>query len=201
MNLTLKDTIVTRSRALSPWTGFYFLQSLLINFALGYPYSLLYAVAFTCLLHLMWRSAPRVQKVVVGICSVVAAMYYPFGQAYGAPNFNTLLALHSTNMEESTEILTIFPWYSYVIGLFIFALGVIAVRRQPQEKKSWSKIDNLCLIVSIAAFFVAPVQNLAWGGVFKLKDTGYPVFRFVKDIVVNNKEAVSYTHLTLPTKA
>lgn len=100
----------------------------------------------------MWRSAPRVQKAVVGICSVVAAMYYPFGQAYGAPNFNTLLALHSTNMEESTEILTIFPWYSYVIGLFIFALGVIAVRRQPQEKKSWSKIDNLCLIVSVAAF-------------------------------------------------
>jgi hypothetical protein len=44
MNLTLKETLVTRSRALSPWTGFYFLQSLLINFALGYPFSLLYAV-------------------------------------------------------------------------------------------------------------------------------------------------------------
>ena len=49
MNLTLIDTVVTRSRALSPWTGFYFLQSLLINFALGYPFSLLYAVAFTCM--------------------------------------------------------------------------------------------------------------------------------------------------------
>ncbi|MDU7762640.1 MAG: hypothetical protein E7J89_25065, partial [Enterobacter asburiae] len=51
MNVTLIDTVVTRSRALSPWTGFYFLQSLLINFALGYPFSLLYAVAFTCVLH------------------------------------------------------------------------------------------------------------------------------------------------------
>ncbi len=55
--------------------------------------------------------------------------------AYGAPNFNTLLALHSANMEESTEILTIFPWYNYVVGLFIFALGVIAVRRKPVGKK------------------------------------------------------------------
>ncbi len=45
---------------------------------------------------------------------LVAACYFPFAQAYGAPNFNTLLALHSTNMEESTEILTIFPWYSYL---------------------------------------------------------------------------------------
>ncbi len=89
MNVTLIDTVVTRSRALSPWTGFYFLQSLLINFALGYPFSLLYAVAFTCVLHVLWRSAPRVQKALIGICSLVAALYFPFGQAYGAPNFNT----------------------------------------------------------------------------------------------------------------
>ncbi len=189
MNLTLKETVVTRSRSLSPWTGFYFLQSLLINFALGYPFSLLYAVAFTCVLLVLWRSAPRVQKGLLGVCSLVAAMYFPFSQAYGAPNFNTLLAMHSTNMEESTEILTIFPWYSYVVGLFIFALGVIAVRRKP-DQKSWGRLDSLCLAVSVAAFFVAPVQNLAWGGVFKLKDTGYPVVRFVKDVVVNNQEVV-----------
>lgn len=38
--------------------------------------------------------------------------------------------------------------------------------------------------------FVAPMQNLAWGGVFKLKDTGYPVFRFAKDVIVNNNEVI-----------
>ncbi|MGG5839806.1 sulfatase-like hydrolase/transferase, partial [Huaxiibacter chinensis] len=190
MNLTLKETLISRSRALSPWTGFYFLQSLLINLALGYPFSLLYAVAFTCILHILWRSMPRVQKALVGVCSLIAAMYYPFGQAYGSPNFNTVLALHSTNMEESTEILTIFPWYSYVIGLFIFALGVIALRRKVTGEKSWNMLDNLCLAFSVAVFFVTPLQNLAWGGVFKLKDTGYPVFRFVKDVMVNNKEVI-----------
>lgn len=86
MNLTLKDSIIARSRAISPWTGFYFLQSLLINLALGYPLSLLYSVAFTCVLMLLWRTAPRAQKALIGVCSLIAAMYFPFGQAYGSPN-------------------------------------------------------------------------------------------------------------------
>ena len=108
-------------------------------------------------------------------------LLFPFCSAYGAPNFNTLLALHSTNMEESTEILTIFPWYSYLVGIFIFALGVIAIRRKKEsEKARWNTFDSLCLVFSVATFFVAPVQNLAWGGVFKLKDTGYPVFRLLR---------------------
>lgn len=38
--------------------------------------------------------------------------------------------------------------------------------------------------------FCCSVQNLAWGGVFKLKDTGYPVFRFAKDVIVNNNEVI-----------
>lgn len=144
---------------------------------------------------LLWRYLPRGQKALLGICSLVAACYFPFGQAYGAPNFNTLLALHSTNMEESSEILTIFPWYSYLTGLFIFALGIIALRRRKEEvRPRWNSLDSLCLLISVAAFFVAPVQNLAWGGVFKVIDTGYPVFRFAKDVIVNNNEVIEEQH-------
>ena len=190
MNLTAKDTLTSRGVALNPWTAFYFLQSLLINFALGYQFSLLYAVAFGCVLLLLGRRAPRFQKGMIALCSLLAAMYFPFGQAYGAPNFNTLLALHSTNFEESTEIMTIFPWYSYLVSVFILALGYIAVRRKATTKRGWSHFDNGCLAISLACFFVAPVQNLAHGGVFKFKDTGYPVFRFVKDVVVNNQEVL-----------
>ena len=95
MNLTLKDSIIARSRAISPWTGLYFLQSLLINLALGYPLSLLYSVAFTCILMLMWRSAPRAQKVLIGICSLIAAMYFPFGQAYDPRQYHMDLTLQT----------------------------------------------------------------------------------------------------------
>ncbi|MTH47668.1 phosphoethanolamine transferase [Intestinirhabdus alba] len=190
MNLSLKATLLTRIQGVSPWVGFYFLQSLLINLALGYPFSLLYAAAFACVLLLLWRTAPRLQKALVGVCSLIAALYFPFGQTYGSPNFNTLLALHSTNLQESSEILSLFPWYSYLVSLFIFALGVVALRRKKGEKKRWSSVDSLCLLFSAAAFFVAPVQNLTWGGKFKLQDTGYPAFRFIKDVIVNNNEVI-----------
>ncbi|VEB61826.1 Putative integral membrane protein [Salmonella enterica subsp. enterica] len=62
MNSTLIDSLLARRRAVSPWAGLYFLQSLLINLALGYPFSLLYTAAFTCLLLLLWRYLPRGQK-------------------------------------------------------------------------------------------------------------------------------------------
>lgn len=190
MNLTLKESLAARRFALTPWTGFYFLQSLLINLALGYPFSLLYAAAFTCLLHVLWQAAPRTQKVLLGFISLISAFYYPFGQAYGAPNFNTLLALHSTNAEESTEILTIFPWYSYLIALFIFALGVIAVRRKREEKRAWSKIDLLCLAFSVGMIFVRPVQEIAWDGIFHISKVGYPVARFAHDVIISNEQVL-----------
>ena len=190
MNVTLKETLAARGMALNPWTGFYFLQSLLMNLALGYSFSLLYTVAFTCVLHVLWRAAPRTQKVLLGIYSLVAAFYYPFGQAYGAPNFNTLLALHSTNAEESTEILTIFPWYSYFIALFIFALGVIAVRRKREAKRAWSKIDLLCLLFCVGVAFVRPVQEIAWDGVFRITKLGYPDVRFVHDVAISNQQVL-----------
>ena len=190
MNATLKNALAARSLTLNPWIGFYFLQSLLINLALGYPFSLLYAVAFTCVLHVLWRAAPRTQKVLVGFISLIAAMYYPFGQAYGAPNFNTLLAMHSTNAEESTEILTIFPWYSYFIALFIFGLGVIALRRKREEKRAWSKMEWLCLLFCIGVAFVRPVQEIAWDGVFRISKIGYPVARFAHDVAISNQQVL-----------
>ncbi|STG53904.1 membrane protein YbiP [Escherichia coli] len=105
------------------------------------------------MLLLLWRTLPRVQKVLVGVSSLVAACYFPFAQAYGAPNFNTLLALHSTNMEESTEILTIFPWYSYLVGLFIFALGVIAIRRKKENEKAAGIPSTACVWYSVWRHF------------------------------------------------
>ncbi len=125
-------------------------------------------------------------KVLVGISSLVAACYFLCSGLRRA-NFNTLLALHSTNMEESTEILTIFPWYSYGRHIY-FALGVIAIRRKKRVKSALEYLRQP-VRYSVRRHFVAPVQN-GRGGVFKLKDTGYPVFRFAKDVIVNNNEVI-----------
>ena len=191
MSIILKESVAFRSQKINPWTGFYFLQSMLINFALGYEFSVLYAVVFTCALCVLWRHAPRAQKIVIGITSLVAASYFPFGQAYGAPNFNTLLALHSTNMEESTEILTIFPWHHYAIGAFIFAMGIVSMRRRvTQPSTPWLKWDTLGVVFCVASYFIGPVQNHFRGFEFRLIDTGVPVLRFVRDVAVNNYEVV-----------
>ena len=191
MSVILKESVAARGLALNPWMGFYFLQSLLINFALGYPFSVLYAAVSTCALCVLWRHAPRAQKLFLAIASLIAASYFPFGQAYGAPNFNTLLALRSTNMEESSEILTIFPWYHYVTGLFIFALGVVALRRRITAPSNvWLKWDTLGVLFCVASYFIGPLQNQLRGFEFRLIDTGIPVLRFVRDVAFNYHEVV-----------
>src|SRR5690606_11911344 len=48
--------------------------------------------------------------------------------------------------------------------------------------------DHLGVAFCLAVVFVQPVSNLYYGWGFHLKDTGYPVVRFVKDVVVNNRE-------------
>ncbi len=191
MNITAsKYTLWIRDITLNPWVAFYFLQSVLINYSFGYSFSLLYSVAFSCVLYVLWRFAPRVQKGFIFLCSLLAAIYFPFQQAYGAPNFNTLLALHSTNFKESVEILTIFPWHSYLVSLVILALSGVALRRKIGPKQPWRRLDILCLAFSVACFFMTPVKNLVHWNSFTLLDVGYPVFRFVKDVVINNQEVV-----------
>ncbi|HCN98036.1 MAG TPA: phosphoethanolamine transferase, partial [Leclercia sp.] len=143
MNITAsKYTLWIRDITLNPWTAFYFLQSVLINYSFGYSFSLIYSVAFSCVLFVLWRMAPRVQKGFIALCSLLAAMYFPFQQAYGAPNFNTLLALHSTNVTESVEILTIFPWHSYLVSLIILALGGVALRRKITPNMEWRGVED-----------------------------------------------------------
>lgn len=187
---TVRSALAARRVALSPWAGFYFLQALLINCALGYGVSLLYAAASACVLMLLWYAAPRLQKAVVVFWSLIAASYYPFGQAWGAPNFNTLLALHATNMEESTEMLTIFPWHSYVVSLLILVLGWFALRRSRQPRGSWGTLHSLGLVFSLVCYFITPVHNYLTGWGLTLLETGYPVGRFVRDVAINNQEVI-----------
>ncbi len=91
-------------------------------------------------------------KVLVGISSLVAACYFLCSGLRRA-NFNTLLALHSTNMEESTEILTIFPWYSYRSAYLFCARRNSNQAKKESEKARWNTFDSLCPVFSVATFF------------------------------------------------
>ncbi|MBD8163131.1 phosphoethanolamine transferase [Erwinia persicina] len=185
MNLTLiKTATAGRYRAwISPYLGLYLLLSALINLAFGYPISGLYTLAFTALLVLLAAVAPTSQKILIAACAVTAGFYYPFGQVYGPPNFNTLLALHATNVEEASEILLIFPLHDYFIGLAILITGAVALTRKALVKQAWGHPESACLAFVLVALLTQPVMNQLTGGVFNLKDTGFPVARFVKDTI------------------
>jgi len=185
MNLTLlKTTVVSRYRDwLSPYIGLYILLSIMINLAFGYPFSGFYTVAFTALLWLLAEILPKTQKILLGLSALIAGFYYPFGQVYGPPNFNTLLALHATNREEASEALMIFPLHAYAIGLAIIAAGVLALTRKSPSRQPWGHRHSACLAFVVIAWLTQPVLNQMTGGVFNPKDSGYPLVRFVKDTI------------------
>jgi len=185
MNLTplTSATVPTYRGWLSPYTGLYLLLSLTINLAFGYPLSLFYTLAFTALLVLLATVLPKVQKGLLAATALIAGFYYPFGQVYGPPNFNTLLALHATNAEEASEALLIFPLHDYAIGLAIIVGGGLALMRKPPARRRWGFRESACLAFVLAAWLTQPVLNQATGGVFNLKDAGYPLVRFVRDTV------------------
>lgn len=191
MDLSVKKSLAAGSYASGFWVAFYFLQALLINTGLGYPLSIIYAIAFACLLLLLWAFAPLLQKGLIAFWSLIAALYLPFGLTFGSPNFNTLLALHSTSLTESSEMVTLFPWYSYVASLMIMVLGVIACRRKRMPRSGWRPLHSLCLVISLVCVFITPLTNLLYGGVFKLVDSGYPVFRFSKDVIVSHRDVLA----------
>jgi len=183
MNLSvIKTTATSRYRHwLSPWIGLYFLLSIMINLSFGYPLSSFYAAAFTALLWLLAEITPKVQKLLLGLSALVAGFYYPFGQVYGPPNFNTLLALNATDAEEASEALLIFPLHAYVIGLAIIVGGIIAITRKPKTHLRWGYVHSAGLVFVLSAWLTQPILNQLHGWGFHLKDAGYPLVRFVKD--------------------
>ncbi|MBW7983411.1 phosphoethanolamine transferase [Enterobacillus tribolii] len=191
MNLTLRQT-VSYSHAqdlLSRNCAILFLLSVLINFSLGYDFSPWDAIGFFCFLCLLEGVSRRAMTAVLIACTLTAAFYFPFGRAYGPPNFNTILSLYSTNPEEAGEILRVFPFWHYLVSLGILALGWLALRRPVRRFPRWSFRHTALLLVAAALFLLAPLENLRAGGHFSLLDTHYPVVRFVKD-VVNGKSDV-----------
>lgn len=187
MNLILsaRQTMSQLRAALSPWNGLYLLLSLLINLGLGYALSPLYTFAFAALLIVLANRFRRTQRCLILVSTLTAAAYYPFGQAYGPPNFNTLLSLHATNMAEASEIAAIFPWHSYLVAVFILVVGLIAFRRPLPATRKGAPFEQACLVFTVAAALTQPISNATSGGVFSLTDIGFPVVRFVKDTVVS----------------
>ncbi len=173
---------------LTPYPLLYLILASLINLGLGYPFSALYALGFASIFLLLAHYLPRTQRVLLLICTLVAGLYYPFGRVFGPPNFNSVLALYSTNPEEAGEMAQIFPFWDYLIALFILLLGGLLVWRPIPREKRWGIPKTLYLLLALAGLLLTPVTNLSAGGDFRLNDTGYPVVRFIEDTTTGKLE-------------
>lgn len=169
------------SELFTPYPLLYVVLATLINLGLGYRFSVLYALGLAGVFLLLAHYLPRIQRVVLLLCTLVAGLYYPFGRVFGPPNFNSVLALYSTNPEEAGEMAQIFAPWDYLIALFILLLGGFLAWRSMPREKTWSIAKTLYLLLAMSGLLLTPVTNLRAGGEFRLNDTGYPIVRFIED--------------------
>lgn len=197
-NLTLRQAVSSsRVQEFLSWnSGVLFLLAGLINLSLGYEWRVLDTVGFFCLLSLLERLSWRAFKYTLIPVAVVAACYFPFGRTYGAPNFNSILSLYSSNPEEAGEILRVFPLWYYLVSLGILGAATLLLLRQGRVLRRpdrvllrpgrWSGHHAALLGVFVVVLLANPLSVAYAGRSFTLLNISYPVFRFVKDLTLIN---------------
>lgn len=85
--------------------------------------------------------------------------YLPVGLNFGAPSYQYIASLFSTDMIESAEFLMQIPWHSYVIALSILPLLFIA--RRLQNQFSFPSYQNKFFLIASALIlgFSSPAAN------------------------------------------
>ena len=188
INLTLRQAVsYSRVQVFLSWnSAILFLLGLLINISLGYELRVLDAIGFFCFLCLLERLSWRAFKYTLIVCALLAACYFPFGRTYGAPNFNSILSLYSSNPEEAGEMLRVFPVWYYLVSLSILGIAWLVLQSPARIFPRWSGHHSSLLAVFLAISLVAPLNIFYTKGTFSLLNISYPVFHFVKDITLIN---------------
>lgn len=188
INLTLRQAVsYSRVQVFLSWnSAILFLLGLLINISLGYELRVLDAIGFFCFLCLLERLSWRAFKYTLIVCALLAACYFPFGRTYGAPNFNSILSLYSSNPEEAGEMLRVFPVWYYLVSLSILGIAWLVLQSPARIFPRWSGHHSSLLAVFLAISLVAPLTVFYIKGTFSLLNISYPVFHFVKDITLIN---------------
>lgn len=188
INLTLRQAVsYSRVQVFLSWnSAILFLLGLLINISLGYELRVLDAIGFFCFLCLLERLSWRAFKYTLIVCALLAACYFPFGRTYGAPNFNSILSLYSSNPEEAGEMLRVFPVWYYLVSLSILGIAWLVLQSPTRIFPRWSGHHSSLLAVFLAISLVAPLNVFYTKGTFSLLNISYPVFHFVKDITLIN---------------
>lgn len=170
-------------------TSFYvflFLFCMIVNYSFGYIFRIIYTVA----LFIITLSIKNTFKnfyfvILIWFLTLLAAIYYPIGQIFGSPCFNTAVSLFATNYVEVKEFLFSIPLIYYLFSLFILILGIFL---STQNFTLHFKRQKWFLTFAIMICLHSPVKSFLSGNHFNLVDTGLPPVRFISEFYKSIQE-------------
>lgn len=188
INVTIRQAVIySREQSFVQWRlAALFILTLLINSAFGYTFNALDALGVFCFFMFLNNLSAKAFKCSLFAFSLLAACYFPFAQTYGAPNFNSILSLYSSNPEEAGEILQVFPVWFYLVSALMLLLAIALIRMPvssaPLRSTKSAALGSIFLLCSL----ISPINHLSDKGGFSLLNISFPAFRFVKDVTLIN---------------
>lgn len=100
--------------------------------------------------------------------SVLVMFYWPFGYVYGNPDYQAIISVFATNLNESAEFLSLIPGYIYLRALFVPAAAFVAFHLAVKTGfKPWRNKTGNLLIIALLVCLGRPTQFVEhlYGGI------------------------------------
>lgn len=152
---------------------------LLVHYALGYQYKLIYVLSAASGLLLLRYAAKIPYRFVVMVFTLAGALYAPVGINYGFPDINVIGSLMYTNTNEAHEFIGNIPAAAWLLSASVIVSGIATIVSSFAGHKSAPFTRGAYSFLVI--FFVASAlwSPLRQG---RMLSSGLPEVRFVHDI-------------------
>ncbi|WP_053007484.1 phosphoethanolamine transferase [Pragia fontium] len=134
---------------------------------------------------LLWISRySLVFSLLVVVCAVVSAMYYPIGIMYGSPNINIFISIFNTNINESADFLNNIPVLYIIPSLALVTIAALTL-------KSRKYIPNIKSVVLILTFLLLvlfhPIKAYLTTNSITPESVRFTPFRFANEVYQSYK--------------
>jgi glucan phosphoethanolaminetransferase (alkaline phosphatase superfamily) len=152
---------------------------LLVHYALGYQYKLIYVFSALSGLLLLRYAGKISYRFVVIVFTLAAALYAPVGINYGFPDINVIGSLMYTNTNEAHEFIGNIPTAAWLLSVSVIVSGTATI------VSSFSGHKNAPITRGVYGFLVIFfLASALWSPIRQgqLLSSGIPEVRFVHDI-------------------
>ncbi|MFS7360397.1 hypothetical protein AB6896_16200 [Rahnella inusitata] len=152
---------------------------LLMHYALGYQYKLIYVFSAYSGLLLLRYAAKIPYRFVVMVFTLAGALYAPVGINYGFPDINVIGSLMYTNTNEAHEFIGNIPAAAWLLSASVIVSGIATIvssftghKNAPVTRSTY----GFLVIFFVASALWSPLRQ------GRMLSSGLPEVRFVHDI-------------------